>query len=93
MVGMDSGTAELVGRWLDARNKRKIRANLLFCTLAGQQIDSSYVRHLLKRLADRAGIMKRAHLHGLRHRFAVDLIKDGAVDQVAARTHKPDASS
>ncbi len=78
VVGLDSGTAELIARWLEARKKRRIRGDLLFCTLTGQKIDSSYVRHLLKRLAARAGVTRRVHLHGLRHRYAVDLIKDGA---------------
>ena len=78
VVGLDAGTAELIGRWLKVRQKHRIKGDTLFCTLKGGQIDSSYIRHLLKRLSDRAGIDKRAHLHGLRHRFAVDLIKDGA---------------
>lgn len=41
-------------------------------------LDTSYIRHLLPRLAKRAGIGKRVHAHGLRHRFAIDLIKEGA---------------
>jgi len=78
IVGLDSGTGELVSRWVDARKKRRLKSDYLVCTLRGDRIDSSYIRHLLPRLATRAGIQKRVHLHGLRHRFAVDLVQEGA---------------
>ena len=41
-------------------------------------MDQSYTRHLLPRLARKAGIDKRTHAHGLRHAFAVDMIRSGA---------------
>ena len=46
--------------------------------LAGRPMDQSYVRHLLPRLARKAGIERRVHAHGLRHAFAVDLVRSGA---------------
>ena len=39
---------------------------------------SRYVRHLLPRLARKAGVERRVHAHGLRHAFAVDLVRAGA---------------
>jgi site-specific recombinase XerD len=78
VVGVDAGTAALVGRWLETRRKRGIAGGPLFCTLAGGPIDQSYVRHLLPRLARRAGIERRVHAHGLRHAFAVDMVRSGA---------------
>jgi site-specific recombinase XerD len=79
VVGVDPGTVALVSRWLDVRRKRRIsRAGPLFCTLKGSEMDQSYVRHLLPRLARKAGIERRAHAHGLRHAFAVDLVRSGA---------------
>lgn len=78
VVGLDSGTGELVTRWLDMRKKRRLRSEYLICTLKGEHVDPSYVRHLLPRLASKADIHKRVHLHGLRHRFAVDLVQEGA---------------
>jgi site-specific recombinase XerD len=78
-VGVDSGTTALVTGWLEARRKRRITTTApLFCTLAGKQLDQSYVRHLLPRLARKAGIERRAHAHGLRHAFAVDMVRSGA---------------
>lgn len=79
VVGMDAGTRALVAEWVRVRSKRvKTRSGPLFCTLDGQQIDQSYVRHLLPRLARRAGIAKRVHPHGLRHAYAVALEREGA---------------
>lgn len=79
VVGLDPGTAALVERWLTKRSTlRAPRAAPLFCTLAGQIVEQSYVRHLLPRLACRAGIEKRVHAHALRHAYAVELEREGA---------------
>jgi site-specific recombinase XerD len=79
VVGVDAGTVALVSRWLEVRKTRHISiAATLFCTLRGEPMDQSYVRHLLPRLARKAGVERRAHAHGLRHAFAVDLVRSGA---------------
>ena len=54
----------------------------LFCTIThndrfGAALDSSYVRRLLPRLADRAGIEHRVHPHALRHSLATALAHEG----------------
>jgi site-specific recombinase XerD len=77
VVGVDAGTAALVGRWLEVRRRRGL-SGPLFCTLRGRPMDQSYVRHLLPRLARRAGVERRVHAHGLRHAFAVDMVRSGA---------------
>ncbi len=79
VVGLDAGVAALLSRWLEARRKLGIpKSRPLFCTLRGRELDQSYVRHLLPRLARRAGIDKRVHAHALRHAYAVDLEREGA---------------
>jgi site-specific recombinase XerD len=79
VVGVDAGTVALVNRWLDTRRKRRISGIApLFCTLRGRPLDQSYVRNLLPRLAHKADIARRVHAHGLRHAFAVDLVRSGA---------------
>jgi len=79
VVGLDSGTAALISRWLDLRRTRSVNGRApVFCTLEGAEIDQSYVRHLLPRLARRAGVEKRVHAHGLRHCYAVELEREGA---------------
>ena len=79
VVGVDSGAVALVSRWLELRGKRRMPSGgPLFCTLAGRPLDQSYIRHLLPRLARKADIERRVHAHGLRHAFAVDLVRSGA---------------
>lgn len=79
VVGVDSGTVAVVSRWLELRRKRRISSGgPLFCTLAGRPLDQSYIRHLLPRLARKAHIERRVHGHGLRHAFAVDMVRSGA---------------
>jgi site-specific recombinase XerD len=64
---------------LEARRKRRISSSApLFCTLAGKPIEQSYIRHLFPRLARKAGVERRVHAHGLRHAFAVDMVRSGA---------------
>jgi integrase/recombinase XerD len=79
VVGLDLSTGVLIDQWLVSRKKLGIPANQpLFCTLAGRPLQQSYVRHLLPRLAEKTGIQKRVHAHLFRHRYACDLIREGA---------------
>ena len=68
----------LLERWLDKRAALGISPRRpLFCTLAGDRLDPSYVRRLLPRLAVRAGIEKHVHPYGLRHTHAAELAAEG----------------
>jgi len=51
----------------------------VFCTLKGGRLDPSYIRHLLPRLARKAGIERRVHAHGLRHTYAAELARGGPI--------------
>jgi len=63
-------------RWLEVRSKLGLPRDVpLFCTLRGTKLSDKYVRETMHRLARRAGWQKRAHPHGLRHTFAVELTK------------------
>ncbi len=73
-VGLDEQTTALLARWIDRRQALAPGSRApIFCTLAGGQIDTSYIRRLLPRLAARAGISRRVHAHGLRHTYAAEL--------------------
>ncbi len=77
-VGLDSATAAIVARWMDRR--RSLGHNgrrRLFCTLDGSPVDQSYVRHLLRRLATKAGVERRVHPHALRHTYSAELAREG----------------
>src|SRR5450631_2379935 len=76
-VGVDEQTAAMLARWLDRRQRLGPGARApVFCTLAGGRVDPSYVRHLLPRLARKAGIGRRVHAHGLRHTYASELARE-----------------
>ena len=54
---MDPAAFALLERWMDRRRALGLsRRRPVFCTLAGEPLDSSYVRRLLPRLARRSGI-------------------------------------
>jgi integrase/recombinase XerD len=72
--------------WLEVRKSLGLNGRQpLFCTVAdgskgkgkrapGGRVDTSYVRRLLPKLAEAAGIDKRVHAHGLRHTHASELV-------------------
>lgn len=84
-VGLDPGAMAVVQRWIDARKAAGIRNGILICTLAGDPVSDKYVRAMLGRLADAAGIDKRVHPHGLRHSHAAELAAEGVPVNVISR--------
>jgi site-specific recombinase XerD len=90
VVGLRSDAAPYLAAWLDCRSGLGLNGRQpVFCSVAdgsrcagvrqvGQPLDPSYVRRLLPKLADRAGIDKRVHAHGLRHSHATGLVERGA---------------
>lgn len=81
-VGIDPQGAALLDRWLDRRRQHGLNGrHPVFAQYStgkvGQQLDPRYVRYALSKLADKAGIDKRVHPHGLRHSLAFDLAQRG----------------
>lgn len=77
-VGIDAGALLHVSRWIDKRRALGLKARgPLFCTLQGTELSDRYVRELVARLADKAGIDKRVNPHALRHTHAVELEREG----------------
>ncbi len=77
-VGMDPDAFAALERWLDRRAFLGVKGSApIFCTLAGEQVSTAYVRAMLPRLRKRAGIEKRVHAHGLRHTLASELRAEG----------------
>jgi integrase/recombinase XerD len=71
--GFHPSADDALARWMDARKGLGPLNGPLFCTLDGGALSDRYVRNLLHRLADRVGVEKRVHPHGLRHTFADEL--------------------
>jgi len=77
-VGLDPESSAVIERWVTKRREMGFKpSQRLFCKLKGEPIDTSYCRHLFKRLAKKAGLDKRVHPHGLRHSGAVHLLDEG----------------
>jgi site-specific recombinase XerD len=77
-VGVDPGAMAIIARWVDRRKALRVpRSAPLLCTLDGKPLYPSYVRTLLPRLAEKAGIDKRVHPHGLRHTHAFEVMMEG----------------
>lgn len=71
---IDDDAIARIDRWLDTRGELGINNHRpLFCTLHGGRLSSRYIRELIPRLGERAGIEKRCHAHGLRHSLAYEL--------------------
>ena len=78
LVGLDAGAVAIIQVWIDKRASLGFTGRQrLICTLQGKPVSGRYVRSLLPRLAQRAGIEKRVHAHGLRHSMAAELSAEG----------------
>jgi site-specific recombinase XerD len=81
-IPLTAATRQALDRWREQRAALRVKGGPLFCTVSkgqatgfgegaklrpGQPLDSRYVRQLVARLADKAGIDRRVHPHMLRH--------------------------
>jgi integrase/recombinase XerC len=86
VVPLDVEGLSLVAEWLRAREQLPVtRIDPLFCTLAGRELSTRYLRSLLPRLAKRAGLDRRVHPHALRHTYAVELAREGVAMPAISR--------
>jgi site-specific recombinase XerD len=82
VVGIDPTAAAFLERWMRRRAALGIaRGRPVFCVISqprrGKAMYASVFREKLKDLAERAGIEKRVHPHGLRHTHAFELATEG----------------
>jgi site-specific recombinase XerD len=78
-VGIDPGAAPMIQHWADVRADRLMPPPgvPLFCSQKCRRLSKSWVREMMVRNAQRAGIQKRVHPHGLRHTMAYELLMEG----------------
>lgn len=89
-AGIDPSAGEILARWMDARAALGVNGRApLICGISsnnlGKPVAPAYVRALLPRLAEKAGITKRVHPHGLRHTHATELRQEGVEIGVISR--------
>jgi len=83
IAGIDPGGLAIIEAWLTARAALGLAdGSPLFCTLSGGPLQPAYVRQLLPRLAEKAGLGKRVHAQGLRYSHAVELAAEGLPAEV-----------
>jgi len=77
-VGLDDGAWAVLEVWLERRTALGMNGkHPLFCNLKGKRLLPSYCRALFSRLAEKTGIDKRVHPHGLRHTGAAEMRAEG----------------
>jgi integrase/recombinase XerD len=79
-VGIDDTALAVLAVWIERRQLAGIPGDLLFPTLVrrpGSAMSSRYVRAVVGRLAEKAGIGHRVHPHAMRHTHAVELSREG----------------
>jgi integrase/recombinase XerC len=83
-IGLDEGALALLDRWLAVRASSGAWGDgplgprePLFCNRTGGKLRRAYIRRLMPQLAEKAGIAKRVHAHGLRHTHAAELRAEG----------------
>ena len=78
VLGLDQTVCAFLCDWLELRSYTLLEDDdALFCSHTGKPLDTSYFRHLLPRLAQKAGITRRVHPHIFRHTFAFDCAMEG----------------
>jgi integrase/recombinase XerD len=62
---------DLLASW----NAMRPQGEFFFTTLDGKRVSDRYLRAMVKRMANRAGIKKDVHPHILRHTFGTDIFR------------------
>jgi len=78
VLWLNENDLALVQSWLDylGTSSNQSSSNLLFTSLDGRRpICGRWLRSMVKRLGEKAGIDRRLHPHLLRHTFATNLLK------------------
>ena len=82
-AGLDDMALREVRAWADRRAEAGLPAGGPFIsTLRGKPLSQAYVRELLPRLADRAGLPGRVHAMGLRYACAAEMAREGMPTEI-----------
>jgi integrase len=80
-VGLDDPALAVLLVWIETRRAAGIpNDGPLFCTVrhpSGHSLCTRYVRAMMTRLGEKAGVGHRVHAHGFRHTMAVELRQEG----------------
>lgn len=80
---MDPESFEALQPWLELRAGLGLDLDgPVFCTFTGREVQSSYVRHMCRRLRAKLGLSKRVYAHALRHTHAHELFREGVATKL-----------
>lgn len=83
LAGIDDLAADEIGRWMERRREMDLASDgPVISTLRGKPLSQAYVRELLPRLADRAGLDRRVHAMGLRYACAAEMAGEGIPTEI-----------
>jgi site-specific recombinase XerD len=76
VVWLAEADLSLIQTWLTRRVPSGNPSSFLFTCLDGSRpVNDRWLRRMVKRVAEQAGIVKDIHPHSLRHTFATDLLR------------------
>ena len=82
-VGLDDMAAREAAAWQERRVELRLPDDGPFIsTLRGKLLSQAYVRELLPRLAERAGLEHRVHAMGLRYACAAEIAGEGVPTEI-----------
>ena len=82
-VGLDDMAAREAAAWQERREELDLPHDGPFIsTLRGKPLSQAYVRELLPRLAERAGLERRVHAMGLRYACAAEIAGEGVPTEI-----------
>lgn len=83
IAGLDALATKEIIAWVQRRDELQLDASgPLISTLRGKPLSQAYVRELLPRLAERAGLGVRVHAMGLRYACAAELSEEGVPTEI-----------
>lgn len=83
VAGMDDIAVREIAAWAERRAEADLPSSGPFIsTLRGKPLSQAYVRELLPRLAERAGLDSRVHAMGLRYACAAELAGEGVPTEI-----------
>ena len=82
-AGVDGVASSEIAAWQERRGELDLPGDGPFIsTLRGKPLSQAYVRELLPRLAERAGLTTRVHAMGLRYACAAEMAVEGIPTEV-----------
>ncbi|MGB0613632.1 MAG: tyrosine-type recombinase/integrase, partial [Miltoncostaeaceae bacterium] len=82
-VGLDDMAAREAAAWQERRVELGLpNGGPFISTLRGKPLSQAYVRELLPRLAERAGLEHRVHAMGLRYACAAEIAREGVPTEI-----------